>query len=400
MGVDAAVPQPAPPVRAAAAPTAQSPRSQQRITFWDVVRQVKRDVYDKEVQSAATYSYLWLADQMGHIGLGIILTIAFGLAFQLVAVGEELRLVLPVGISLAACAWFEISAYRTYSAQATGLFPRDTNLLRRNALVAFLYMMLGILLGMTWQLALLLHDEDFILPGRTWTWLGIIVTIFCTGVALGTAYYWVRQKMYWQKAGMPFLFRLANMRDTVSPTDADRFTAAAGDYLKARETRNTHTPVVVISGPLTAGKTSFACGIGTEAAFKSLTTRYVTFDKLCQMAICDHDDLGPNNIVYWKWRDSELVIIDDIDSGAQDENFRTLAHFNSAITGCKLSGAFAGRFSVWLIGPKDPPELAKWVDAITSACTGTAADGTATKPDVMTICLLDPKRAASAAPQR
>ena len=32
------------------------------VQFW-------RDIFGKEVQSAATYSYLWMADQMGHVAL-------------------------------------------------------------------------------------------------------------------------------------------------------------------------------------------------------------------------------------------------------------------------------------------------------------------------------------------
>lgn len=42
----------------------------------DVLRQIKVDLIDKEVQSAATYSYLWLADQMGHIGIGLLIAAA------------------------------------------------------------------------------------------------------------------------------------------------------------------------------------------------------------------------------------------------------------------------------------------------------------------------------------
>jgi hypothetical protein len=39
-------------------------------TLW---RQFWADIHDKEVSSAATYSYLWTADQMGHVALGLLL---------------------------------------------------------------------------------------------------------------------------------------------------------------------------------------------------------------------------------------------------------------------------------------------------------------------------------------
>ena len=43
-----------------------------RITYRDLLSQFKADVYGKEVQSAATYSYMWMADQMGHVCVGIL----------------------------------------------------------------------------------------------------------------------------------------------------------------------------------------------------------------------------------------------------------------------------------------------------------------------------------------
>src|SRR5712675_2402732 len=42
------------------------------ITYADLLKQFRADVYGKEVQSAATYSYMWMADQMGHVCVGIL----------------------------------------------------------------------------------------------------------------------------------------------------------------------------------------------------------------------------------------------------------------------------------------------------------------------------------------
>src|SRR6266568_6128877 len=47
------------------------PRSPQ-ISYGELFKQFKADVYGKEVQSAATYSYMWMADQMGHVCVGIL----------------------------------------------------------------------------------------------------------------------------------------------------------------------------------------------------------------------------------------------------------------------------------------------------------------------------------------
>ena len=43
-----------------------------KINSKELLHQFWADAYGKEVQTAATYSYTWLADQFGHICIGII----------------------------------------------------------------------------------------------------------------------------------------------------------------------------------------------------------------------------------------------------------------------------------------------------------------------------------------
>jgi len=43
------------------------------ITVWDLLDQFGKDVYGKEVQTTSPYSYTWIADQVGHVCLGILI---------------------------------------------------------------------------------------------------------------------------------------------------------------------------------------------------------------------------------------------------------------------------------------------------------------------------------------
>ena len=43
-----------------------------KFSWKEILNQIHLDLVDKEVQSAATYSYLWLADQAGHVCIGIV----------------------------------------------------------------------------------------------------------------------------------------------------------------------------------------------------------------------------------------------------------------------------------------------------------------------------------------
>jgi hypothetical protein len=216
----------------------------------------------------------------------------------------------------------------------------------------------------------------------------LVVTILCTIIALVAAYPWVRQKIIWQKAGMPFLFRLANAPATVSAADAKKLQTYTDAHIRKRTERATHTPAIILTGPLWAGKTSLACGIGTEAAFRKLTVRYVTFDKLRQMAATNVDDLGPRNILYWRWRTSELVIIDDISSGSSEDNRANLEEFESIAANLGLcDGCFSGRITVWVLGPQSANDLGAWQQAIAKICRGKLTDGIGAELEIMTIGL-------------
>ncbi len=52
--------------------------------FRRVFTQVAHDLYGtKDVQDAVTASYVWMADQIGHLALGLLPTLLFGWIWQL-----------------------------------------------------------------------------------------------------------------------------------------------------------------------------------------------------------------------------------------------------------------------------------------------------------------------------
>jgi hypothetical protein len=168
----------------------------------DLLKQFWADAYGKEVQTAATYSYTWLADQFGHLCLGILanvlatlvagwVMVEWGLADQLRwETGRWPGLILAlIGVSL-----WEWSAYSSSVKQATGTFPLDTKLLRDNAVIAAVYMALGALLGLAFHV-------------RVGPALLITAAVVVAAVLLAPR--WLRQKIIWQKASIPYLFRLA-----------------------------------------------------------------------------------------------------------------------------------------------------------------------------------------------
>jgi hypothetical protein len=229
----------------------------------DVLAQVSRDLFDKEVASAATYSYLWIADQMGHIGLGLVIVFAASWLTAAFNWPTTPASWLPLWIGAIAVSIWEYRAYVTYAALTTGLFPSGKLLLARNAVIAAYYMVAGVIAGYAWQCPSKLNAA--------------LVTLALIPSILIMAVPWVRQKIVWQKAGLPFLFRLSNMPLTITRSDAadlqrllDRQIAES----KADRGAVPGGPVIILSGPWARARRAWRAASARKAP--SATSRCAT----------------------------------------------------------------------------------------------------------------------------
>jgi hypothetical protein len=313
------------------------------------------DVYGKEVQTAATYSYTWLADQVGHICLGILINFLATLVsgWIMVKTGHAQSLAYDTGLwpgliaTVVIVSLWEFSAYWSSARQATGAFPLGTKLLRDNAVVAAAYMALGALLGFAFHL-------DAI-PALT---ISAAVAI----VAIWLAPRWLRQKIIWQKASIPYLFRLADAAPTISSNDARTLL----------ELINSGAPCpavpacqVVVGGPIGSGRTSMAAGIATEFAFTNNKVRYLSFDSLTEFAATATsfpypDDLGPTTISYWRWSEAQVVVIDDVGpmiAAQEPQRKANLVRFTALLNGelQSIAPALKQSHTIWVIGDLCPP---------------------------------------------
>jgi hypothetical protein len=324
----------------------QSPR----ITYGELLKQFKADVYGKEVQSAATYSYMWMADQMGHVCVGILVN-------QLTTVGarhlwqyfgwHSFAEVAGLIVAIAIVAAWEASTFFSSEHSATGLFPLGRKLLRDNAVIATLYMALGAAVGFGFHIGL--------------PWSDIAAIIAGTVVAIWLAPRWLRQKIIWQKAALPYLSRLADMEPTMGEDAAKKLQALldAGAPPKVEPTQ------VVIGGPIGSGRTQLATGIGTEFAFKNVKTRYISIQSLLEFASAAQppdfpDDSGPVNVNYWPWSESQVIIIDDVGpliAPQREQHQDVLDHFRGILNNELKSVApvMARCHTVWVIGDLCPP---------------------------------------------
>lgn len=353
------------------------------ITLTMLVRQFWADIFGKEVQSAATYSYLWMADQMGHVCIGLVLDFALTLLAGVVIewLGGPARQVVEwpsqgfgVVVTTAVVCYWEWRAFQASVAGATGRFPLDRDTLRRNAIVAAGYMAIGGVVGLAFHL-------------DAWPAIGVTLAMVVAAILLAPP--WLRQKIIWQKASLPYLFRLADAKTTIAVADAQALQA----WIDAGAPPGATPGQVVIAGPIGSGRTSLATGIGTEFAFKANAARYLSFDKLLEFSVTTRregsvvtyaDDPGPRNIGYWPWAQAQALIIDDIGPVVGSQ------HGSGSLTAFKqlldrelshIQPELTLRHTVWVIGDLDGLEaesvpeqnLQDYAQVIGAFCGGKSA---------------------------
>jgi hypothetical protein len=113
-----------------------------------------------------------------------------------------------------------------------------------------------------------------------------------------------------------------------------------------------------------------AAAIGTEFAFKTHKVRYLSLNMLLEFSasildssarLSDDDDYGPPTIVFWPWRQSQVLIIDDIGPiiAAQEPRRKAnLAKFSRLLEDDlkPIAAALAQCHTIWILGDLRAPD--------------------------------------------
>jgi hypothetical protein len=251
-----------------------------------------------------------MADQMGHIALGLLgqFIVVFLLTHVAPLVGlKKIQWANAIALiaTSAIVAFWEYAAYSVSKRDGSkGLFTLDETLLLRNAVIATVYMVFGVLVGYGF------HLEN--------AWAGAALFVVLAVASVFCAPYWLRQKIIWQKASLRYQSRLADMNANISPQDAELIQRFVDEPFEPGAPRQ-----IIIAGPIGSGRTPMVSAIGTEHAFKGRKLRYLSFDML--MEISDQHanaspggqfppigSWGPKNIFYWQWFEAQTLIVDDV----------------------------------------------------------------------------------------
>jgi hypothetical protein len=235
---------------------------------------------------------------------------------------------------------------------AASIFAFNARELCGNIVTALFYIATGIIVA------------TFSFCGPAWALVACVVLLL---PALGIGVGWLRRKIVFQQAGLPYLYRLANFPPNVTSDDA-KLVVAIIDPATIPTCRH-----LLLSGPIGAGKTSLASGIGTEFAFRMGIGRYTTLVKLLQS-----NEQAPqggavefnDGRILWPWQSTPLLVIDDVDdAGDMAANLTSAAmatrppidqveHALANLLPLAVKDGLAARRTVWVIGESSP---APWI---------------------------------------
>lgn len=264
-----------------------------------LLKQIKDDLWCKESVTGYTYSYTWMANQLGHYSLGfgpsiLILTaytafVGFHPYVALIALLPTLLMVLKeVG---------DVNTEIVRDKANPGLMALDLSGVNKNAATAVWFTFVGSCVAAASYLSPLFSP-----------WVG---GIFSSAVFLALCVpsfiilkYWVERKVCFQQSGLPYFFRLSYTGDSVM--NKTEVANAVCDFI------NGYTQALTIVGAARTGKTNLACAIGTELSIRKVKVRFGCLDEFLETW---EDGRYKAHLAYilWSWGEADVIILDDFE---------------------------------------------------------------------------------------
>jgi hypothetical protein len=343
------------------------------VTSREVLRQAVSDWFGKEVQNGYTVTYVWMTNQLGHFTLGFLFTFIvtwiveafldagpacpwWAVPLRGFASEGQGRPACAIDESRFLCGWLlaipivqilfwiakEVRDYFVAVRAARGnAFPIDRMDIAGDAATAVFFITIGIAVSYI----------SFV------SW-GIATAVFFVSlaVALFPARYWMSRKLCFQRAALPFLYRLADFPKVFAPKSP----LGAKDVLAFIASRSAIEHLLIF-GPRGAGRTSLAVGMATEHTFSVRRARYMTWAKFIEQAQENPEPTLQDGAEVWPWRESDIVVLDDVVGevdnralvGPGDIRGVLLALSSSGKAASDVLTALAARRTVWVVGPVD-----------------------------------------------
>ncbi len=304
-----------------------------KLTFSDILGQLKDDLIGKDSYRGVSLSYAWLANQLGHFTLGLLLAVIFFHAtpyqrFDLAAYFSGLIwTIFEIYNFLGPLLLKKNSAKVKLNQQSQYTFkPKWLNIFF-DTFTDVCFFWLGAFSFYNY------FDESFSMH-----WILVLL-----GIYLAIAFcYWYPVKIFLQQARFPWQTRLSQWQHLLHPQNIKQVEQFIKD--------NNLPTHVIIYGGANKGKTTLAIGMATERAFLWKTCAYVPFAKfLSDVKSVPNQIPGPS---FWDWKSSDTLIIDDVNpSDPAGYEFMNTAQIDSQIA--EVKDILWQKNVIWIIGAGD-----------------------------------------------
>lgn len=285
-----------------------------------VLSQLKADLIGKDSYRGVTLTYAWMANQFGHFSLGFIPTF---IAYTFLS---------PHFNHAVTAVWCAVGVSINWLAFEAVNFLGPLMLKKRTRSKVFYVPKEQYIFEPAWRNLAFDTFTDLL-----FFWLGAFVSsalccpttfaaVTVTVLLVALIYpsrYWFITKMYLQMAEYPFQFRLSQWD----------FTDMAREHRNTIQrflTSNEKGMHLLLFGNEKCGKTSLSVGIATEMAIRHKTCLYTTGIKLYSLFFEDDTKWGECGNL-WRWYNTSLLVIDDVNSCQPVDDIVTAERFLSYI---------------------------------------------------------------------
>ncbi len=316
-----------------------------KITGKTIFNQLKYDLIGKDSQRGITLTYGWLANQFGHLALGFIPTVLFNLIYTTYFPCVCAKIWAPLTTAII---WTCFEAYNflvpLLKQKGSYVFEPDWKNVGFDTATDLQYFYFGAFS------AALVYSQCLWIQITFYALLVIIAVLFRV---------WYPVKMYMQYAQFPFQFRISQWFGSIKDEDKN----AILNIVENKEQKH-----ILIFGNESSGKTSLGVGIATEFSIKRSIAFYTTGIKFTGLLQNSDEDLQKKFDLEWSWRDAEILVIDDIDSGGNNEDVITPDFFETANNNSLYSKqnieALKTKATIWVVGKYSNKD--KWEKFLTN----------------------------------
>lgn len=322
-----------------------------RISIKNLLLQLKKDLIGKDSYRGVTLTYAWLANQFGHFSLGFIPSILLYFALQ-----KYTNLTMPAFWSALIVSSFWL-LFELYNFLGPLLLKKSSALVSivdkqytftpawRNIAFDTFTDLCFFWLG-SFAACLLFEPQTGI----------IIIFLLLFLIILYPSYYWYKTKIYLQNALYPFQFRLSQWNSKISEDNKQ----AALKFLKAEGMGN-H---LIIFGSENSGKSSLSIGIGTEISINHHSSLYTTAIKLFSSLNETDKNIRTATDSLWTWRETDLLIIDDINPGGDFRDIIKPDFFLELLSATRQNARIKSKNVIWVLGNQEADKSMelKWRD--------------------------------------